>query len=174
MACDLKAMCNFLYGYFHCDLPEDTIDVEVTVRTLGRIHNFHKDHFMQSITCSPWNTLIKPFPSLQKKIHAYMVEKRKLVNPFTPAQRPSNRQNVSFPKKTTHTKRRKSDSQRVSKKQHKSRKMEGHYVPIKAMMSTFMLSPAIVTMMPLLPNLSATPKPHVSAVTTNSCETCKT
>ena len=42
MACDLKPMCNFLYGYFHCALPEGSINVGVTVRTLGRIHNFWK------------------------------------------------------------------------------------------------------------------------------------
>ena len=34
MAYDLVLQCNFLYGLFHCDLPEDTIDVEINVHTL--------------------------------------------------------------------------------------------------------------------------------------------
>ena len=25
MACDLESECNFLYGFFTCNLPEDTI-----------------------------------------------------------------------------------------------------------------------------------------------------
>ena len=30
MALNLDLQKNFLYGYFTCNLPEDTIDVEVT------------------------------------------------------------------------------------------------------------------------------------------------
>ena len=33
MACNLAPQCNFLYGYFQCQLLEDTIDVEIIVRT---------------------------------------------------------------------------------------------------------------------------------------------
>ena len=40
MACDLKLQWNFLYGYFHCAPHKDTIDVKVTTRTLGEVHNF--------------------------------------------------------------------------------------------------------------------------------------
>ena len=183
MACDLKLMCNFQYCYFHCALPEDTTNVDVTVRTLSGIRNFPKDCSPQSTTFSPWGTQVKPFPSLQKKINAYMEEKRKLVKAFTPAKRPYNRRNFIFPKKTTPIKRGKSDSKRVSKKQHK-RKIEGCYVPKKAMMPTFTLSPAIVAVTPIVPklpaipnsparpNLPATPKPPASTPTT-SCETLK-
>ena len=39
MACDLDPQCNFPYGYFTCNFPEDTVDVEVTVHTLkGNTH----------------------------------------------------------------------------------------------------------------------------------------
>ena len=43
IASDLAPQCNFLYGFLHCDLPEDTIGVEITVCTLREIHNFRKD-----------------------------------------------------------------------------------------------------------------------------------
>ena len=172
-------MCSCLFGYFHCALPEDTIDVEVTVRTLNGIQTYQKDCSTQSTSCSPQGTLVKPFPSLHREMNDYMEEKRKLVNPFTPCQRPSNRQNFSLPKKTIPTKKKKSDSKRVSKQQHKLRKIEGCNMPTKAVMPTFMLSPAIVAMTPIVPNMPAvpnhpaTPKPPVSTAT-NSCETCKT
>ena len=73
-----------------------------------------------------------------------MEERRKIANPFTPDLRPNNRQNLySFTKKTTPTKRSKSDSKRESKKLHQSRKIEECYIPTKAAKPTFM-SPAIV------------------------------
>ena len=40
MASNLELQYNFLYGSFTCNLPEDTIDVEVTVHTLKGIHTF--------------------------------------------------------------------------------------------------------------------------------------
>ena len=43
MACDLNLQYNFLYRYFTCNLPEDKIDVEVTIHTLKGIHTFRKD-----------------------------------------------------------------------------------------------------------------------------------
>ena len=56
MACDPAPQCNFLCGFFHCDLPEDTIDVGISMRTLKGIHNFRKDCATQSSTCSQWGT----------------------------------------------------------------------------------------------------------------------
>ena len=48
MPCDLSPQCNFLYGLFNCQLPEVTIDIEITVRTLKCIHNFRQDCATQS------------------------------------------------------------------------------------------------------------------------------
>ena len=125
---------------------------------------------MQFTTCSPWGSLVKSFPSLQKKMNAYMEDRSKIANLFTQAQRPNNRQNLfPFTKKTNSTKRSKSDSKKGSKKHQKSRKIEGHYMSTKAVMPTFTLSPAIVSMTPTIPNLPATPKLWGSAPTT-SCE----
>ena len=33
MASDLAAICNFFFGFFSCNLREDTIDVKLTVHT---------------------------------------------------------------------------------------------------------------------------------------------
>ena len=109
---------------------------------------------------------------LTQKDDDYM-EKR-IDNPFTPAQRPDSRQALfSSIKNTTPTKRSKSDSKRGSKKHEKSMEIEGCYMPTKAAMPTFMPSPAIVTMMPTVPNPPATPNLQVSTAT-NYCEICKT
>ena len=76
MACELKLSCNFLFGFFQCALPEDTMDIEVTGRTVKGIHTYRKDHTTESATCSPWSRWMKPFPSLRNKIEAFKEEKR--------------------------------------------------------------------------------------------------
>ena len=100
MTCDLAPQCNFFYGYFQFALPKNTIDVEVTMETLGGIHNIRKYHSMQSITCSPWGIQVKLFPLLLIKMETFMDEKRRIENLFTSAQVLSSFLN----KKTTPTK----------------------------------------------------------------------
>ena len=96
MACNLAPQCKFLYGHFQFDIPEDTIDVEITVQTLKGIHNFRKDHTtQQKFTCSPWGSQVKPFPSLRKKMRDYMEERQNSLNPFLPTQIYPNRLNPS-------------------------------------------------------------------------------
>ena len=56
MACDLTPQCNFLYSFFQCNLPEDTIDVY-----------FRKYHSSQSSVSSLWGYMSKTFPIASKK-----------------------------------------------------------------------------------------------------------
>ena len=84
MVCDLEPQCNFLYGFFTCNLPEDTIDVEVTVHTLKGIHNFRRDCNTQASMCSPWGMQVRPFRSLRKKMKEYIEERQNIINPFSP------------------------------------------------------------------------------------------
>ena len=64
IACSLKPQCNFLYRFFTCNLPENTIDVEVTVHTLKGIHIFRRDCNTQASMCSPMGYVgkISPIP----------------------------------------------------------------------------------------------------------------
>ena len=86
MACKLNSQCNFICGFFECNLPEDTIDVEVTVRTPKGVHNFRRDHATQSSMCSPWGLQVKPFPLLVRKMEVHMEERRNVLNPFSHTQ----------------------------------------------------------------------------------------
>ena len=72
MACVFTPQCNFLYGYFWCQLLEDTIDLEVTVRTMKGIHSFRRDHSTQIISCKPWTPNHCPYSSLTKKMRTYL------------------------------------------------------------------------------------------------------
>ena len=82
MACDLAPNCNFLFWYFSCTLPEDMIDVDITVQMLKGNHTLRKDRSIQVSKCSPWGMEVRPFPSLRKKIQDYIEERQAIANPF--------------------------------------------------------------------------------------------
>ena len=42
MACILKPECNFRHGYFRCLLLEETVDIEVKIKTMRGIHTFRR------------------------------------------------------------------------------------------------------------------------------------
>ena len=67
MACELAANCDLIFGILTCNLPEDTIDVDLKVHTLQVIHMYEKDRSTQVIKCSLWGTEVNPFPPLQKE-----------------------------------------------------------------------------------------------------------
>ena len=71
MACKLRPECNFLHGYFRCQLPVETVDVEVKVKTMQGIHTFRRDRTSQVIKCNPWSTRLCPYPSLIQKMKTY-------------------------------------------------------------------------------------------------------
>ena len=42
---NLKAHCDF--DYFHCAIPKDIVDVEMTIRTVGGIYTYRRDQTTQ-------------------------------------------------------------------------------------------------------------------------------
>ena len=81
MACKLSMQCDLIFGILKCTLPEDTIDVDLNVCTLRGIHTFGKDR-TQIIKCRPWGTMVKPYPSLKKKIAEFMKGGQTITTPF--------------------------------------------------------------------------------------------
>ena len=67
MVCELSIQCDHVYGCLICDLPEDTVYVDLKVCTLKAIHTFRKDYKLQTTKCSPWETEVQLYPSLKKK-----------------------------------------------------------------------------------------------------------
>ena len=53
-------------------LPEETIDIEVKVKTMKGIHTFRRDHTTQIISCKPWSPRLHPYPSLVQKMQTYL------------------------------------------------------------------------------------------------------
>ena len=82
MVFELLANCNLIFGILSCNLPRDTIYVDLKVHTLWGIHTYRKDRSTQVIKCSPWGTEVKPFPSLQKKMAKFLRCRQIITIPF--------------------------------------------------------------------------------------------
>ena len=72
MACILMPQCNFAHGYFRCILPEETIDIEVRVKTVKGIHTLRRDCTTQVTSCKPWSPKLHPYSSLVRKVKTYL------------------------------------------------------------------------------------------------------
>ena len=69
MAWILMPQCNFQHVYFRCLLPEETVDVEVTMKG---IHTFRSDCTTQIISCKPWSPRLCSYPSLVRRMQTYL------------------------------------------------------------------------------------------------------
>ena len=130
MACDLAPQCNILYGFLQCQLSEDTIDIEIMMRTMKGILTFKKVCGNQTSSCTPWGLQVYPFPSLVKKVEPYLEERRNITNPFClthtypdrPITSPFARLQTPERKKTKNSKKRsRKVNHKASRKQYKVR-----------------------------------------------------
>ena len=71
MAREISSICNFIFGSVWSGLLMDTVDIEVTVRTVKGIYTYRRDHMAKFTVFSPWSRTIMPFPSLSRKIQAF-------------------------------------------------------------------------------------------------------
>ena len=76
MARRINLVCDFSIGIMHMNLPIDTVDVELTHRTVQGIYIYHKDHTVETTIFTPWSKSVTPFPSLRKKIKASKEESK--------------------------------------------------------------------------------------------------
>ena len=76
MAREISLVCDFIFRSIRRSLPTDTVDVELTIRTVKGIYTYRKDHMAKSTVFSPWSRTITPFPSLCWKIKAFQDETR--------------------------------------------------------------------------------------------------
>ena len=77
MAREISPVCDFIFGSLCTCLLIDTVDVELTIRTVKGIYTYHKDHTVESTVFSPWRKSVIPFPSLRWKTWAFHDDKSK-------------------------------------------------------------------------------------------------
>ena len=84
MACLLQPECNFLYGFFRCNLPIEVVDVEVKITSMQGTHIFRRDQTMQVIKCTPWSTRLCPHPTIIKKMKTFLEVEGKMWSELQP------------------------------------------------------------------------------------------
>ena len=72
MACLLQPECNFLHGYFRCQLPAEVVDIEVKITSMQGMHIFRRGRITQLIKCSLWSTRFCPHSTTIKKMKTFL------------------------------------------------------------------------------------------------------
>ena len=72
MACILQPECNFLHGYFRCQLPVEVVDAEVKITSMQGTHIFRRDRMTQLIKCTLWNMRLCPHSMIVKKMKTFL------------------------------------------------------------------------------------------------------
>ena len=73
-----SAWMQFLAQLFWCQLPVETVDVEVRITSMQGTHMFRKDRTCQLIKCNLWITRLCPHPTIIKKRRTYLELEGKL------------------------------------------------------------------------------------------------
>ena len=178
MACVLMPQYNFLYGYFWCQLQEDTMDMEMTVRTVKGIHMFKRDCATQAISCRPWSAQLCPYQSLARKMRAYLELKDQAADPPHPNLTYPDRPNIPSPQKLQASRNRmakeskkRSRSQQVGRRQYKVRLIEKPLVLSRASITSIPTTTVTTTTAtpPTMsdPMIATTTWPSTSSTTAN-------
>ena len=72
MACLLQLECNFLHGYFICQLPVEVGDMEKKITCMQGMHIFWRDRTTQLIKCIPWSISLYPHRTIVKKMRTFL------------------------------------------------------------------------------------------------------
>ena len=71
MAREISPISDFIFRLIRTCLPTDTVDADLTVRTVMGIYMYRNNHTTESTIFTPWSKKVIPFPSLRQKIQAF-------------------------------------------------------------------------------------------------------
>ena len=78
MARQINPVCDFMLGYMKCELPEDTVKVDIKIRTFRGIHTLKDNRDYCTLMFRPWGSQVKPFEVLKVKLSRY-VKRRETI-----------------------------------------------------------------------------------------------
>ena len=90
MAKEMSVSCNFIEHKLNCELPNNTIDVLLKVRTKSGEHTFREDMYTRTLKYRRWNNELRPFCSLKRRV-AEIFHKR---NSFSDTSRTTSTQTI--------------------------------------------------------------------------------
>ena len=68
----ISTVCSFVLRYVRCELPEDTVDVMIKVRTMHGMHTLREDRDNHTLKFRPWSVRTKPFEALKARLNKYV------------------------------------------------------------------------------------------------------
>ena len=80
MAKEIKVDCDFIQKSLICELPPQTLDVLLRVRTRSGEHTFREDVYTRSLKYRWWNNQMRPFRSLKKRVANIFRRRRSTSN----------------------------------------------------------------------------------------------
>ena len=80
MAKEIKVDCDFIEKSLICELPPQTLDVLLRVRTRSGEHTFREDVYTRSLKYRRWNNQMRPFRSLKKRVANIFRRRRSTSN----------------------------------------------------------------------------------------------
>ena len=75
----MNVSCDFLANQLICELPEQTMDVMLKVRTKTGEHTFREDIYTCTLKYRRWNNELRPFQSLKRRV-ANIFQKHNLLS----------------------------------------------------------------------------------------------
>ena len=88
MASEVTPSCDSVYGYLRCNLPRDTIDIDLKIHSLRGIHTYKKDRGTQVNKYSPLGSNTTPLLSLKKKMTEFVRQREAATTPFNMSHQP--------------------------------------------------------------------------------------
>ena len=82
MVSEIAPTCYLVFGYLRCNLPRDTIDIDLKIHTLRGIHTYKRHRSSILNRYSLWNSDITPFPSLKKNDFRICKVRRSYCHPL--------------------------------------------------------------------------------------------
>ena len=80
MAKEIKVDCDFIEKSLICELPPQTLDVLLRIRTRSGEHTFREDVYTRSLKYRRWNNQMRPFRSLKKRVANIFRRRRSTSN----------------------------------------------------------------------------------------------
>ena len=99
----------------------ETVDVEVKVKMMERIHTFRRDRMTQVIFCNPWSTRLHPYPSFIQKMKTYLELEGKLGPKPRPQPQTQSQSCTSTPPQNNNPLIRKAPGPKMTEKKRRTR-----------------------------------------------------
>ena len=85
MASQINLVCDFASGYLQCDLPENTVDIDLKIHTIRGIHTYKEDCHSCANRFRPWGIYVMPFEPLKEKMAKFMRQREAATTTTTPS-----------------------------------------------------------------------------------------